>query len=80
MRLMKKRHFKADNDYLKLHKKGLCVRWGQTLWNTAEDYIKQNGSPKLVDCLNKIRGGVYDCFYDDEKTSSFYEQLKKLGK
>ena len=69
---------KANQDYINLHNKNITIRWGQTLWNTAEDYIRENCSPAVVDKLRDLKGSDYDCFYDDQKTVLFIKKLKEL--
>lgn len=71
---------KANENFSKQRQTNLFYRWGQALWNTAEDFVIEKGSQKLKNALDDLRGSDVDCFYNDNATQRFYEVLKVLGK
>lgn len=71
---------KANKNFTKQRQITPSYRWGQALWNTAEDFVREKGSQKLKNALDDLRGSDVDCFYNDKATQRFYEALKVLGK
>lgn len=70
----------ANKNFSKQIQTNSFYRWGQALWNTAEDFVGEKGSQKLKNALDDLRGSDVDCFYNDDATQRFYEALKILGK
>lgn len=56
------------------------TRWGQTLWNTAEDYIKKNCSTETIEKLNNLKSTDRDCYYSDLRTENFIQALNEIFK
>ena len=46
-------------------------RWGQALWNTAEDYVTANCSTEVIEKFQNLRSTDADCYYSDYRTQRF---------
>ena len=46
------------------------LRWGQAVFNSAYDFYPEE--------VNQLRNTEFDCFYADEKTTEFMNQLGKI--
>jgi len=71
--------FNKANETFNNKKCSVGIRWGECLWNTVEEYAKNNDN-ELYDLLYSWRGGENDCFFDDKKTTNFIESLDRFFK
>ncbi len=46
-------------------------RWGQVLWNTAEDYVNTNCTTDIIEKFQNLKSTEIDCYYSDERTKKF---------
>lgn len=46
-------------------------RWGQVLWNAAEDYVNENCSTEVIEKFQNLRSTDADCYYSDLRTQKF---------
>lgn len=54
------------------------LRAGQSLWNTAMDYVYQTGDSDKINRFEALRASDKDCFYADEKIELFLEALENV--
>ncbi len=67
--------YKANKYYCA--SKGTC-RWGQALWNTAEDYVNANCSTDAIEKLQNLKSTEADCYYSDTRTQRFCVELDSI--
>lgn len=53
-------------------------RWGQILWNTAEDYVKKHCSAETIEKLMNIKSTDEDCYYSDVRVENFVKALDRI--
>ena len=50
-------------------------RWGQILWNTAEDYITKNCSTQVIEDFMALRNTENDCYFSDLRVENFMKMI-----
>lgn len=53
-------------------------RKGQTLWNIAESYIYDKGTPEQINLFEDLRDSDAACFNNDDNIEAFLEALKNI--
>ena len=65
----------VNENFLKSHG---TIRWGQTLWNTAEDCINKHCSVDVIERLQGLKNTEWDCYYSDIKVKNFVQALDRI--
>ena len=54
------------------------LRFGQALFNAADEYVKAPGTQMNVENFEALRGSPVDCFYQDANVSAFLQALEEI--